>query len=302
MVNRTQNQSKDALANQDKNNINSSKNSQDNEGIESHARGLLQKFVSSVQTLVEDITALEVNTMVVTRISGNKFSAWEAYQEIYSIHDQDYFAVMKIPKELHIRYKDLFAQLEREYFYILIENPIYSLNNSQNEKLRRYHQRLHWLKEIKKGKLVESDPRYIELARPILPAPAPVIDDINQTNQKNWQQEWQSNCNEIKTLLNNDKFVRTLRKLIELKAALDGGDVTDTHIDTIYAQTVMQLDGDIITRYHKDLFSLPEDAKNLILQIHNEGVVAGEKQWRGILDFMINLVKSLANLSTNGQK
>jgi hypothetical protein len=302
MVNRTQRQSKDALANQEKNNINSSKTSQDNEGIQSHARGLLDKFVSSIQTLVQDITALEVNTMVVTRISGSKFSAWEAYQEIYSIHDQDYFAVMQIPEELHDRYKNLFAQLEREYFYILIENPIYSLNNSQNEKLRRYHQRLHWLKEIKRGKLVESDPRYIELARPILPAPAPVIDDINQTNQKNWQQEWQSNCNEIKTLLNNDKFVRTLRKIIELKAALDGGDVTKPHIDTIYAQTVMQLDGDIITRYHKDLFSLPEDAKNLILQIHNEGVVAGEKQWRGILDFMINLVKSLANLSTNGQK
>jgi hypothetical protein len=64
----------------------------------------------------------------------------------------------------------------------------------------------------------------------------------------------------------------------------------------------MQLDGDIITRYHKDLFDLSEDSKNLILQIHNQGVVAGEKQWRGILDFMINLVKSLANISTNGQR
>lgn len=304
MVNRTQIQARDSLVNQDKNNLTLSNETQSKDGIESHARNLLDKFVSSVQVLIEDITALEVNTMVVSRISGTKFSAWEAYQSIYSIHDKDYFEVMGIPEspELRDRYTSLFSQLEREYFYLLIEDANSKSNVSQNAKVKQYHQRLHFLKEIKRGKIIESDPRYVELARPILPAPAPVIDDINQEDQTNWQKEWEKNCDEIQELLNNDKFVRTLRKIIELKAALDGGDVTSTKIDTIYAQTVMQLDGDIITRYHKDLFDLPEDAKNLILQIHNDGVVAGEKQWRGILDFMINLVKSLANISPNGQR
>jgi hypothetical protein len=114
--------------------------------------------------------------------------------------------------------------------------------------------------------------------------------------------EWQQNRREIQALLSNDKFVRSLRKIAELKAALDGGDVTSSRTDTIYAQTVMQLDGDIITRYHKDLFGLPEETKNLILRVHNEGVVAGEKQWHGVLDFMINLVRDLANLSINGRR
>jgi hypothetical protein len=53
----------------------------------------------------------------------------------------------------------------------------------------------------------------------------------------------------------------------------------------------MQLDGDIITRYHEKLFDR-EDIKDLVLKTHNEGVISGEKQWRGLLDFMVDLVKS----------
>ncbi|BCL35421.1 hypothetical protein [Nostoc sp. MS1] len=275
------------------------RDSQPTDIIQSKSRDLLNKFVSSVQILVDDITALEVNTMVVSNITGNKFNAWEAYQEIYSINDKDYFSVKGIPEDspLRARYIDLFAQIEREYFYIIIENV--ELNN---RKVEQYHKRLQLLKEVKKGNIVESDPRYVELARPILPPPTPVTDQGNSDNQNERQQEWEENLQEIQALLSNDKFVRSLRKIAELKAALDGGDVTSSRTDTIYAQTVMQLDGDIITRYHKDLFGLPEETKNLILRVHNEGVVAGEKQWHGVLDFMINLVRDLANLSINGRR
>ncbi|WP_414753599.1 hypothetical protein [Anabaena sp. CCY 9910] len=278
----------------------STNSNQTKDTIEIKCRNLLDKFVSSVQILVDDITALEVNTMVVHNITGTKFSAWEAYQEIYSIHDKDYFKVKGIPDDspLRERYQRLFAQLEREYFYIIIEDE-----RLHNKKVEQYHRRLAFLKEIKQGNIVESDPRYVELARPILPSPSPVIDGGDPDNRnENRQQEWEQNCQEINALLINDKFVRTLRKISELKAALDGGDVTSTRTDTIYAQTVMQLDGDIITRYHKDLFSLPEETKNLILQVHNEGVVTGEKQWHGILDFMINLVRNMANLAVNGRQ
>lgn len=273
-------------------------NSQPRDIIQSKSRDLLNRFVSSVQILVDDITALEVNTMVVSNITGSKFNAWDAYQEIYSINDKDYFHINKIPNDspLRERYLELFIQLEREYFYLIIENE--QLNN---RKVEQYHQRLQRLKEIKKGNIVESDPEYIELARPILPAPTPVTDE-GSNNQNKSQQDWEQNRREIQALLKNDRFVRSLRKIAELKAALDGGDVTSTKTDTIYAQTVMQLDGDIITRYHKDLFSLPEEARKLILQVHNEGVVAGEKQWHGVLDFLINLVRDLANLSINGRR
>ncbi|BAT51773.1 hypothetical protein NOS3756_07020 [Nostoc sp. NIES-3756] len=266
--------------------------------IQSKSRDLLNKFVSSVQILVNDITALEVNTMIVANITGNKFNAWEAYQEIYSINDKDYFTVKEIPEDssLRERYKSLFEQLEREYFYIILENK-----ELHNRKIEQYHRRLQFKKD-NKDPMVESDPRYVELARPILPPPTPVTDQGSSDNQNERQREWEQNLQEIQVLLSNDKFVRSLRKIAELKAALDGGNVKSARTDTIYAQTVMQLDGDIITRYHKDLFGLPEETKNLILRVHNEGVVSGEKQWHGVLDFMINLVRDLANLSINGRK
>ncbi|MEH2400446.1 hypothetical protein [Nostoc sp.] len=265
--------------------------------IQNQARGLLNNLVSSVKTLVSDITALEVNTMVVDRINASKFNAWEAYQEIYSIHDPDYFKAKGIPKEgsqaqeLRKRYKSLFNQLEREYFYLLLEEGS-DFYNPQDERVRRYRQNLEEAKKHQEN-LVEADEKNVKLAEPILPAPTPVLDDKDENNQEDWIE----NFKEIQILLNNDKFVRTLRKMYELKAALDSSNVTSTKIDIIYAQTVMQLDGDIITRYHKELFNLPEEAKILIISTHNQGVISGEKQWRGTFSFLISLVQGIANLS-----
>lgn len=265
--------------------------------IENKARRLLNNLVSSVQTLVSDITALEVNTMVVDRINASKFNAWEAYQEIYSIHDPDYFEARGIPEEgsqaqeLHKRYKSLFNQIEREYFYLLLEEGS-EFYNPQDERVKRYRQRLEYAKQHQEN-LVETSQENVKLAEPILPAPTPVLDDKDGNNQEDWIDTFK----EIERLLNNDKFIRTVRKMHELKAALDSSNVHSTKIDIIYAQTVMQLDGDIITRYHKELFNLPEEAKNLIISTHHEGVVSGEKQWRGTFTFLISLVQGIANLS-----
>jgi len=275
------------------------------------AQDLLDNLVKSVRTLLDDITALEVNTMVVEQITGAKFNAWKTYQEIYSINDKDYFDIKNIPEEgaqgqnLRQRYKSLFEQLEREYFYILLDNyldPDSEFYNPQDDRVRKYQERLEYLK-AKKGKIVESDEKYVQLAEPILPAPSPVLDKKDKNNkfpdgtEKSNQENWIKNCIEIRKLFNHDEFLRSLRKMAELKAALDSGDIESTRIDIIYAQTVMQLDGDIISRYHKQLFEEDEETKDLIIQIHKEGVIAGEKQWRGTLDFLVNLVKGIANIA-----
>ncbi|MFN6519143.1 MAG: hypothetical protein RMY29_032265 [Nostoc sp. CreGUA01] len=281
----------------DRNGIqNRKQNRAESQDIQNIARGLLNNLVSSVQTLVSDITALEVNTIVVDRINGSKFNAWEAYQEIYSIHDPNYFEAKGIPKEgsqaeeLRHHYKSLFDQLEREYFYLLLEQ-VSGFYNPQDERIKRYRQKLEDAKKHQEN-LVEADENNIKLAKPILPAPTPVIDEKDGNNQEDWVENFQ----EIEKLLKNGKFVRNLRKIAELKAALDGGNITSTQTDIIYVQTVMQLDGDIITRYNKELFNLPEEAKNSIINTHNEGLVAGEKQWRGTFSFLINLVQNIAKL------
>ncbi|MDZ7949629.1 hypothetical protein [Nostoc sp. DedQUE09] len=270
--------------------------------IQEQAKDLLEKVVSSVHELVDDITALEINTMVVEQITGAKFNAWQAYEEIYSINDKDYFDVKGIPnpddlpepektqaQELRKRYTSLFSQLEREYFYILLEKS--NDSSDPDSRIIQYQERLKYQVEHK-ANILPTDEVYIKLARPILPAPTPVA-DREENNLKSLQQRWK----EIEELLNNDKFIRTLRKMSELKAALNSDNITTVDIDIIYAQTVMQLDGDIISRYHKKLFQLPEGDRDLILKIHNEGVVAGEKQWRGTLAFLIGIVQNIAKLS-----
>ncbi|MFN6529393.1 hypothetical protein [Nostoc sp. ChiSLP03a] len=270
--------------------------------IQEQAKDLLEKVVSSVHELVDDITALEINTMVVEQITGAKFNAWQAYEEIYSINDKDYFDVKGIPnpddlpepektqaQELRKRYTSLFSQLEREYFYILLEKS--NDSSEPDPRIIQYQERLKYQVEHK-ANILPTDEVYIKLARPILPAPTPVA-EREENSLKSLQQRWK----EIEELLNNDKFIRTLRKMSELKAALNSGNITSVDIDIIYAQTVMQLDGDIISRYHKKLFQLSEGDRDLILKIHNEGVVAGEKQWRGTLDFLIGIIQNIAKLS-----
>lgn len=97
--------------------------------------------------------------------------------------------------------------------------------------------------------------------------------------------------NDFKKLLDDSRFLRSLRKLNELKAAADRG-------DTILAQTIIQLDGDVINRYRQDMFKDPN--RDLLMKIHNEGVTAGEKQWNGLVDFIVNQVKSILELPRNG--
>ena len=207
-------------------------------------------FVLSLSEALKDMTALEINTMVVAEITGSKFIPEEAYQYIYAIpideNNNQYFIERQIPSALYSRYRDLRKKMLMEYRQILLD-PNYELSDPQER----------------------------------LPDPG------NPKDQK-----------KLQALLDNGSFLRGLRKLIELKSALDGGDLNSETTDIIYAQTIMQLDGDIINRYHEKL--LDSDFREVIVRIHNEGVVSGERQWRGLLGFMVNLVQMILQKSKIG--
>jgi hypothetical protein len=66
--------------------------------------------------------------------------------------------------------------------------------------------------------------------------------------------------NEIKALFRNNLFLRSLRKIAEVGYALKSGQEAHPNSDMIYAQTVIQLDGDVINRFHVDLLD-PEQEK-----------------------------------------
>ncbi len=242
----------------------------------------LDDFLLSLGEVLIDITALEVNTMVVEQITGEKFIAWEAYRDIYLISPED-FAQGEIHESLRARYIQLRKNLELEYT-LLLTNP-----NSE------FYDPTVMDSVAKNGQIL-TDPT-VELHEMQTRLPDP----LNPTSPEE--------ILKVQRVLDDSGFLRSLRKMSELKSALDNRnkallrkqDELPDHVksevvnkavktDMIYAQTVIQMDGDVINRYSQEIFDHPH--RDLILQIHKEGVTAGEKQWRGLLQFIINLVQA----------
>lgn len=224
----------------------------------------MERFWQSLDEVLVDITALEVNTMVVEKISGIKFSAWESYRSIYPI-SPNYLETEGIHESIRDRYLDLRINLEQEYTSIL-SNP-----NSEF-----------------------FDPKSVN--DPTAQFPKTPTRLPNPIHPKNPEDIFQA-----QRLLTNSRFLRSLRKIAEIKAGLDNRNQQllsnstnqpDSALitDTIYAQTIIQLDGDVINRYSQDLFHHPQ--RETLLQLHQDGVMAGEKQWRSLLEFMIGLVQA----------
>lgn len=248
----------------------------------------LDEFLQSLGEVLIDITALEVNTMVVERITGEKFIPWETYRDIYSI-SQDYLERQGIYESLRDRYIELRKNLELEYT-LLLSDPTSEFYDST--VLNSAGQVGHIL----------TDPT-VELNEIETRLPNPL--GVNSSEE----------ILKAQRLLHNSRFLRSLRKLSELKAALDNrnkallkkqhelpGSVQPDALnkavttDIIYAQTVMQLDGEVINRYSQEIFDHPH--RDVILHIHREGVTAGEKQWKGLLEFIIGLVQATLQQSS----
>ena len=242
----------------------------------------LDEFLQSLGEVLIDITALEVNTMVVERITGDKFVAWEAYRDIYPI-SEDYLERQEIHESLRDRYIDLRKTMELEYT-LLLSDP----------KSEFYDQSI--LDSAKEDNQILTNPT-VELHEMQTRLPDPIRPTSPEEIFK------------AQALLHDYRFLRSLRKLSELKAALDSrnkallrkqdelpGNVKPDVLhkavttDMIYAQTVLQLDGEVINRYSQEIFDHPH--REMLLQIHRDGVIAGQKQWRGLLEFIIDLVQA----------
>jgi hypothetical protein len=240
----------------------------------------LNEFLQSLGDVLIDITALEVNTMVVERIPAHKFIAWEAYRDIYPI-SQEYLQDQGIHELLRDRYLELRLTLERQY-RALLSDPSSELFdptalNSVNEEAR-----------------FATDPDLHSL-QTLLPDP------FNLSNPEE--------IIKVQRVLKTCHFLRCLRKVSEFKTVLDSRNMSlykqETEprnsasvqaqqatgaIDAIYAQTIIQLDGEVINRYSQDIIGHPH--QDLILQLHRDGVTSSEKQWRGLMEFIVGLVQA----------
>jgi hypothetical protein len=248
----------------------------------------LNEFVRSLGGVLADVTALEVNTMVVEHISGNKFAPWEVYRDIYPI-SRVYLEQQGYHPKLHKAYLDLRSQLELQYSLLLTDPTSTFFDPSVIENIR------------------ETSPILTDPTIDSMDLPTRLPDPINPTDAEEVMR--------VRRLLENGNFLCHLRKISELKAALDNrnrrlirqavalmnnGQIEENAAtfdqvfnDIIYAQTVIQLDGDIVNRYAEELFSHPY--KDMILEVHRDSLAASEKQWRGLVTFIIEIIQSTIN-------
>jgi hypothetical protein len=242
----------------------------------------VDEFLHALSNILPEVTALEVNTMVVERITGDKFVPWETYRDIYPI-SEEYLERQGVSESLRDRYLEFRKTLELEYA-LLSSDPTSELYDPEGTSDRQ----------------ILTEPN-AKLDR--LPTHLP-----NPSNSEEMPA--------VRRLLANSRFRRSLRKISELKAALDNrnevllaqqadsGEYSQqpqrVKTDIIYAQTVLQLDGDIINRYAREILESPY--RETILHVHQEGVRAGEQQWRGLLELIIGLVQSSLPRGKGGKR
>jgi hypothetical protein len=97
-------------------------------------------------------------------------------------------------------------------------------------------------------------------------------------------------------LFDNGAFLRELRSLRELFYLIGGEDATDSKNvhDLIFAQTIIEMDGDVMNRFHEQLLASPD--REFLLSTHREAVSTGQENWQHLVTMIINTVKTLQNL------
>lgn len=211
---------------------------------EEKIREIVNSFLESFQDAVEDLSALEVNTMIVSEINGLKFNPENAYRALYDLLKK----VDCTPDKAYNSVKDQFAQ---------------------NTLVKLKHNLMGSVQDALRGPKQNRD-----LTLTVLPEPG------SQNAQ---------------ILLENRHFIVTLRKLNELRSLINKPDFDEDNIyDNIYAQTIIQIDGDVMNYFHRRLFADEHiEQRNLLLQIHGNAVESGQKNWQGILRLIVDMLSQI---------
>ncbi|MFM7382253.1 MAG: hypothetical protein ACKO1W_04245 [Microcystaceae cyanobacterium] len=211
---------------------------------EEKIKEIINSFLESFKDAVEDLSALEVNTMIASEINGLKFNPENAYRALYDLLKD----VDSTPDKAYNSVKDEFAQ---NTLAKLKRNVIGAVQDALREPGQNR--------------------------------------DLTQTNLP------EPGTEKANKLLKNKHFIVTLRKLNELRSLINKPDFDEDNIyDNIYAQTIIQIDGDVMNYFHRRLFADEHiDQRNLLLQIHGNAVESGQKNWQGILRLIVDMLSQI---------
>ena len=253
----------------------------------------LNNFRETIKDVLEEITSLEVNTMIVGNIPIKKFDAKEFYEELSNnIRCKTEVGLQEVKESLlerSTKLKQKGLSVPQQTATPLLHKEAEIIEEYRAE-LTRYNQDLEVYKEAEvifnerknsldqseKAKFILEKSCYTELSKRLtkLDVELDANDDV----------------------IFDAVTIRYLRKLWEFEQSILDG-------DRIYAQTKFHLDGDLTNRFIDDLF-MPSKSKldpkmnQLIFDLHRQAVENAQKQWSGLIDTCVNLVKSLMPFRT----
>jgi hypothetical protein len=261
---------------------------EDSSKLQAHIRETVTGFVEGMKDAVNDLSALEVNTMVVSEISGLKFNPRISYRLLYDISELDSSGL----RHLKDRLKEAICEIELEA----------ATDPEKTKKLELQQQELQLqlqLKELQKQtQSVANTTKQDELKAKQAELQTMLKNELYQL-PKPFQDP------RLEALLKNKNFVLRLRKLNELRSLLKKprASETDNIYDNIYAQTIIQLDGDVINYFHKRLFEQTHaDDRAFLMTIHRDAVTGGQQNWQNLLHLIFDMMSQLPKVFSNSFK
>ncbi len=253
----------------------------------------LNNFRETIKDVLEEITSLEINTMIVSRILMTKFDAKEFYLSlIENIMNRTEHGLAEVKDSLLERSTQLKQKgliLPQQTTTPLLPQEALGIETYRSE-LIRYNQDLEAYKQAEqafsdrqnsldlaqKEQFALEQACYDQLAKQVLKL------DIKK--------------DAAGEVIADAQLIRSLRQLWELEQSVLNG-------DRIYAQTKFHLDGDLTNRFVDDLF-VPSKSKidqkmaQLVFDLHRQGVENAQRQWSGLITTCVNLVKDLIPFRT----
>lgn len=230
----------------------------------------LNKFRETIKDVLEEITVLEVNTMIVSHIPITRFDARQFYSDLLeNIMYKTEEGLQDIRRSLLDRSKELQKQGS-----VASQNELDRYNRDleiYKRAERSFNNRQNLTEPRQKEQFEIEQAYYEELADKVLQL------DITKDAEGR--------------IIPDAPMIRYFRKLWELEQSILNG-------ERVYAQTRFELDGDLTNRFLDDLF-VPARSKidpkmaKLVFDLHHQAVENAEKQWSGLILTCVNLVKDL---------
>jgi hypothetical protein len=291
-------------------------------GVREGVNGMFGQLTEGLMSSLDDLWSLEINTMVVSDIGGYRFNPIHCYESIYLLPDnldefkeqlnlKDYARMLEAKdfsdgKKLGKVFGDkMFPSKTEEQGEVLCREPE-SIENMEST-MRKYivlrdRLRLAFQSCVIRGD-ISTPPEVIHasgtpkqeaesMAAEMVPGRESIgaeSDKVRTYSLPNLEQAMSIG------LLDNSAFLRELRSLRELYYLVGGQDATDStnFTDLIAAQTVIQMDGDVMNRFHKAL--LNDSERDFLLQAHQQALSSGQENWKNLVKLIIESIQTLSS-------